>query len=160
MNLKLILKIILYFPGTFAHEFSHWVCALLFGSAKGFNIVPRREGDNLIFGSVSAAVRYKVFWIFIGAAPLVWWVALYRLLKYYLVMHAVIETPKVYITLSFERLASASPVDLFFLWLATQLFWAGRLSMQDIKMCMAGLFSVSGAILIVTTGVIANIIFS
>ena len=82
------------------------------------------------------------------------------LLKYYLIMQAVIETPKVYITLSFERFASASPVDLLFLWLATQLLWAGRLSMQDIKMCLAGLFSVSGAILIVTAGVIASIIFS
>ncbi|MGO9014529.1 MAG: hypothetical protein ACLQF0_06070 [Dissulfurispiraceae bacterium] len=158
MDLKLILKIILYFPGTFAHELAHWACALIFGSAKGFNIIPRREGDNLIFGSVSAAVRYKVFWIFIGAAPLVWWVILYMLLKYYRIIHAVIEAPKVYITLSFERFVSPSLVDLLFLWLVTQLFWAGRLSMQDIKTCLAGLFSLSGAILIVAAGVIASLI--
>src|SRR5208283_4063250 len=112
MDLKLILKILLYFPGTFAHEAAHWACALLFGSAKGFNMIPRREGDNLIFGSVSSAVRYKAFWIFIGAAPLIWWVVLYMLLKHYLIMHAVIEAPKVYISLSFQRLASPSLVDL------------------------------------------------
>ncbi len=158
MGLKLIFKIILYFPGTFAHEFAHWVCALLFGSTKGFNIIPRRDGDRLIFGSVRAAVRYKVFWIFIGAAPLVWWVALYMLLKYYLIMHSVIEAPKVSIVLSLQRLPFPSVVDLLFLWLSTQLFWAGRLSMQDIKMCLAGLFSVSGAILIVAGGVIASLI--
>jgi len=158
MDLKLILKIILYFPGTFAHELAHWACALIFGSAKGFNIIPRREGDNLIFGSVSAAVRYKVFWIFIGAAPLVWWVVLYMLLKYYHIIHAVIEAPKVYITLSFERFISPSLGDLLFLWLITQLLWAGRLSMQDIKTCLAGLFSLSGAILIVAAGVIASLI--
>jgi hypothetical protein len=158
MDLKLILKIILYFPGTFAHEFSHWAFALLFGSTKGFNIMPRRDGDNLIFGSVSAAVRYKVFWIFIGAAPLLWWVALYMLLKYYLTMHAVIQAPKVYIALSFQRLASPSPVDLLFLWLMIQLLWAGRLSLQDIKMCLAGLFSVSGAVLIAAAVVIASLV--
>ncbi len=158
MDLKLILKIILYFPGTFAHELAHWACALLFGSAKGFNMVPRREGDNLIFGSVSSSVRYKAFWIFIGAAPLIWWAVLYMLLKYYLIMHAVIEAPKVYISLSFHRLASPSLVDLLFLWLITQLLWAGRLSMQDIKMCLAGLFSVSGAVLIAGAAAIASLI--
>ncbi|HKN18456.1 MAG TPA: hypothetical protein VJW95_01565 [Dissulfurispiraceae bacterium] len=158
MNLKLILKIILYFPGTFAHELAHWACALLFGSTEGFNIIPRRDGDHLIFGSVSASVRYKAFGIFIGAAPLVWWVVLYMLLKYYIIMHAIIEAPKVYITFSFERFASPSLADLLFLWLITQLFWAGRLSAQDIKTCLAGLFSVSGAILIVSAGAIASLI--
>ena len=49
-------------------------------------------------------------------------------------------------------------VDLLFLWLITQLLWAGRLSMQDIKMCLAGLFSVSGAILIVAAVVIGSLI--
>lgn len=158
MDLKLILKIILYFPGTFAHELAHWACSLIFGSAKGFSIIPRREGDNLVFGSVSAAVRYKVFLIFIGAAPLVWWVVLYMLLKYYDIIHAAFEAPKVYITLSFERLVPPSLVNLLFLWLITQLFWAGRLSMQDLKTCLAGLFSLSGALLVVAAGVIACLV--
>ncbi|HXW68159.1 MAG TPA: hypothetical protein VEJ88_01015 [Dissulfurispiraceae bacterium] len=158
MELKLILKIILYFPGTFAHELAHWTCALLFGSNEGFNIIPRKEGDHLILGSVNASVRYKAFWIFIGAAPLVWWVVLYMLLKYYLVMYTIIEAPRVYITFSFERFASPSLTDLLLLWLTTQLFWAGRLSAKDIKTCLTGLFSVSGAILILSAGAIASFI--
>lgn len=148
MILRLILKFVLYFPGTFAHELSHWVCALILGRTEDFSVIPRIEGENIVFGKVIASVRYKVFGLFIGAAPLIWWAVLYLFLRYLHILQIHISRPGVHFTFSFDRFPTFSMVDLFFVWLMAQLLWAGRLSLQDIKTCFGGIFSISGLILI------------
>jgi hypothetical protein len=148
MKIKLFCKSILFFFGTFLHEFSHFTAALLLGKPEGFSILPRIDGDSFIFGEVRARVRYKVFGVFISSAPLIWWVTLFFMIKHILPASEGSDIQGLNIATLLEKLKTVSLSDVFHLWFACQLLWAGRLSMQDIKTCFRGIFSPSGLFLI------------
>lgn len=151
MKIKLFCRSILYLFGTFLHEFSHFAVAVFLGRPEGFSIVPRIEGDTLIFGEVRARVRYKVLSVFIAAAPLIWWAFLLFMVKHVLSASFVTAMQGFNITILLKKLRSFSLHDAFSLWFASQLLWAGRLSKQDIKTCFSGIISPSGLILISST---------
>jgi hypothetical protein len=150
MKIKLFCRSILYLFGTFLHEFSHFAAALAFGRPEGFSIAPRIEGDRLIFGEVKARVRYKVLSVFIAAAPIIWWVFLFFIGKHFLSVYHATYMQGTDIRMLLLKLKTCSLPDVFFLWIAFQLFWAGRLSMQDIKVCFKGIISPSGLMLILS----------
>jgi hypothetical protein len=148
MKIKLFCGSILCLFGTFLHEFSHFAVALFLGKPEGFSIVPRMEGDVFIFGTVRARVRFKVLSVFIAGAPLIWWTLLLIMAR-----HALFVSPGTYMqrlnmSTLLARLRSISFHDIFSLWLVSQLLWAGRLSIQDIKTCIRGIISPSGLIFI------------
>ncbi|MBS1127049.1 MAG: hypothetical protein H6Q93_1038 [Nitrospirae bacterium] len=151
MKIKLFCRSILYLFGTFLHEFSHFAVALFFGKPEGFSIVPRIESDTFIFGAVKARVKYKVLSVFIAAAPLIWWVLLLFMVKHVLSASPETGMKGFNVSIILEKLKTFSLHDAFSLWLASQLFWAGRLSRQDIKTCFSGIISPSGLILISST---------
>jgi hypothetical protein len=144
VTIRLLLKVVFLFVGTFLHELAHYAAALVFGRPAGFSVVPRISGDSLIFGNVKAGTRYKVFSSFIAVSPLVWWLVLYLLLVHFRAARAIIDIPGVHFAFGTR---SFSLPNLFLLWLAVQLLWAGRLSSQDIRTFFAGLFSLSGLFL-------------
>ena len=151
MKIKLFCRSVLFLFGTFLHEFSHFAVAVFLGRPEGFSIVPRIEGDTLIFGEVRARVRYKVLSVFVAAAPLIWWAILLRMVKHVLSASFVTAMQGFSITILLAKLKSFSFHDAFSLWVASQLLWAGRLSKQDIKTCFSGIISPSGLILISST---------
>ena len=148
MKIKLFCKSVLFLFGTFLHEFSHFSAALLLGKPEGFSILPRIDGDSFVFGEVRAKVRYKVLGVFIATAPLVWWVILFFMVKHILPVSQVPGMQDLNIATVPEKLKSLSLRDVFPLWFACQLLWAGRLSMQDMKTCLRGIASPSGLFLI------------
>jgi hypothetical protein len=148
MKIKLFCRAILYLFGTFLHEFSHFAAALVFGRPEGFSIAPRIEGDRFIFGEVRARVRYKVLSVFIAAAPIIWWVFLFFIGKHFLFVYHATCSQGLDIKMLSLKLKTCSLSDVFFLWVGTQLLWAGRLSGEDIKACLSGIISLSGIALI------------
>ena len=114
----------------------------------GFSIVPRIDGDSFVFGEVRARVRYKVLGVFIATAPLIWWVILFFMVKAYAAASQGPDMQGLNIAAFPEKLKSLSLRDVFTLWFACQLLWAGRLSMQDMKTCLRGIVSPSGLFLI------------
>ena len=144
MKIKLFFKSILFLFGTFLHEFSHLTAALLLGKPEGFSILPKISGDSFIFGEVRARVRYKVLGVFIATAPLVWWVILFFMAKHTLPVFRVPDMQGLSITAIPGKLKSLSLGDVFHLWLACQLLWAGSLSLQDMKTFFRGILSPSG----------------
>ena len=148
MKIKLYCRSILCLFGTFLHEFSHFAVALFLGHPEGFSIVPRREGDALIFGEVRARVRYKVLSVFIAGAPLIWWALLLIMVRHALPAYPGTDMQGLNMSILLERLRSFSIRDVLCLWLVSQLFWAGRLSIQDIRVCILGIISPSGLVLI------------
>ncbi len=150
MKIKLLCSSILYLFGTFLHEFSHFVAALLVGRPEAFSLVPRIEGDTLVFGEVKARVRYKVLSVFIAAAPIIWWVFLFFMGKHFLSVYHATYMQEFGIKMLLFKLKTCSFSDVFFLWIAFQLLWAGRLSLQDIKAGFKGIISPSGLVLILS----------
>ena len=148
MKIRLFCRAVLYLCGTFLHELSHFAAAFLLGKPEGFSIMPRINGNSFVFGEVRAKVRYKVFGVFIAIAPLVWWVVLFFMVKHILPAFQGPEMQGLNITTFLERLKSLSLLDVFLVWFASQLLWAGRLSMQDMKTCVRGIVSPSGLFLI------------
>ena len=148
MKIKLFCRSILCLFGTFLHEFSHFAVALFLGKPEGFSIVPRMEGDVFIFGEVRARVRYKVLSVFIAGAPLIWWALLLIMLRHALFVSPETDMQGLNMSILLKKLRSFSVHDVFSLWLAFQLLWAGRLSIQDIKTCISGIISPSGLVLI------------
>ena len=146
MRLPFIIKSMAYLPGTFLHELAHYAAAQLLGKPEGFTVLPRREGNAVVFGRVTARVRYRVLSVFISAAPLIWWLAFVLLMEHLGIVLINWSLPDVHFTLSQERFKAFSLDGLFYLWLSVQLLWAGRLSVQDIKSLLAGLFCISGVV--------------
>ncbi len=148
MKIKLFCKSILFLFGTFLHEFSHFTAAMLLGKPEGFSILPKIDGDSFVFGEVRARVKYKVLGAFIATAPLAWWVVLFFMVKHILPASLGPDMQGPNIAFFLEKLKSLSLSDVFPLWFACQLLWAGRLSMQDMKTCFRGIVSPSGLFLI------------
>lgn len=141
------MKFIFFFPGTFLHELAHYGAALVLGKAEGFSVWPRAEDNSFVFGSVRSRTRYKVLSSFIAIAPLLWWVGLFFLLRYLRVIGRN-GVPEINFGMGVDTLKSFSLSDAFLLWLFTQILWAGKPSLQDIKNFFRGLFSVSGLLFI------------
>jgi len=144
MRMQLALKFILYFFGTCLHELAHYVAALLLGKAEGFSVIPRIEGSRFVLGSVRYRVRYKFLSSVIASAPLVWWAILFMMLLYLHIIRLSNGMPIISSELIAKKLRAISFSDAFFLWICTQMLWAGRLSVQDLKNVFRGIFSVSG----------------
>lgn len=135
---------LLALPGTFCHEFCHWLAGkVLNGQPVGFTVIPRREGRGLVLGSVRCAhLRwYNAF--FIGAAPLLLVVLAFFLLRWRISVRPALgwgEALVVYLlaTLVFGaipswqdlRVAGRSPFGWLLLGIAGILIWmkgTGRL---------------------------------
>jgi len=101
-----------------------------------------------VFGSVKSRTKYKVLSSVIAAAPVIWWVLLLLLLIHSGAVRFNGYTPSISTALIVARIKSFSLGDLFPVWLALQLLWAGRLSATDIKNFLAGFFSISGVIVL------------
>ncbi|HEX8949129.1 MAG TPA: hypothetical protein VF790_09220 [Dissulfurispiraceae bacterium] len=144
---RIIIQAVFYLPGTFLHELAHFTAALLLGRPEGFSVLPRASGNSIVFGKTAARVRFRVLGAFIAAAPLVWWVVLFALLVYLRVVQVGPGMRKISFAVPPERVLVSVPRDVFYLWLSLQLFWAGRLSLQDIETLAAGLLSPSGLLL-------------
>ncbi|MFI5295123.1 MAG: hypothetical protein ACHQ0Y_08890 [Thermodesulfovibrionales bacterium] len=155
-RLRLILKFIFFFPGTFLHELSHYCAALVLGKAEGFSVWPRIEGGNFVFGSVKSRTRYKVLSSFIAAAPVIWWVVLVLTLRYLHFIGTLNGIPSINFGMISMKLKSFTSSDTFFIWLFLQILWAGRPSLQDVKNFIRGVFSVSGIMLL---SVVAGLIY-
>jgi hypothetical protein len=147
---RLLLKFIFFFPGTFLHELAHYGAALILGKAEGFSVWPRVEGNSFVFGSVKSRTRYKVLSSFIAIAPLLWWAGLFLLLRHLRIVGAN-GMPTIHFGMIVDTLKYFSLSDAFLLWLFVQILWAGKPSLQDIKNFFRGLFSVSGLLLILIT---------
>jgi hypothetical protein len=147
VRIRLAVKFIFFFAGTFLHELAHYLFALLLGKAEGFSVLPGIEGDRFVFGSVKSRARYKVFTSFIATAPLIWWAVLLLLMVHFrlLIMRGG-GMPKVDFSLLLRKGRSFSRVDILFIWLFLQMLWAGRLSVMDIKNAAKGFLSVSGVV--------------
>jgi len=158
MKIKLLCRSILCLFGTFLHEISHFAAALFLGKPEGFSIVPKIEGDVFIFGKVRARVRYKVLSVFIAGAPLIWWTLLLIMVRQALFISPEVDMQGPNMSLLLEKLKSFSIHDVFYLWLFSQLLWAGRLSIQDIKTCISGIISPSGLIFISLTALILQLL--
>ncbi len=148
ITLRLMLKFIFFFPGTFLHELAHYGTALVLGKAEGFSVWPRVEGGNFVFGSVKSRTRYKVLSSFIALAPLVWWVVLVLVLRHLHFIGTRGGVPSINFEMIVMKLESFTSSDAFFIWLFLQIIWAGRPSREDVKNFVRGLFSVSGIILV------------
>lgn len=158
IRIRLFLKFIFFFFGTFLHELSHYLFALMLGRAEGFSVLPRIEGESFIFGSVKSRTRYKVLSSFVASAPLIWWAVLILLMIHLGFIRTGSGMPEVNAAAVLRRLRSFSLRDLLFIWLFLQLLWAGRLSGPDIKNFSRGLLSVSG--LVFLAAAVAVVYFS
>ena len=152
-RLRLILKFIFFLPGTFLHELTHYVAALILGKAEGFSVWPKVEGNSFIFGSVKSRTRVKVLSSFIAVAPILWWAVLFIILRHVLFSRP--EHSVGFFAAMTKGLKTFSYTDAVLLWLLVQILWAGRLSIQDIKNFFSGLLSVSGlALLAIVAGLV------
>lgn len=149
MTLRILLKAFFYLTGSFLHELAHYTAALLLGKPEGFSLIPRKEGQRIIFGSVTASYNYKVYGSLIAAAPLLWWGVLYLILQHLGILQVALDRPHFHLAISAERAGESLLTRLPFLWLALQLLWAGRLSSQDLQEFVRGLVSISGVAFIV-----------
>lgn len=155
MKMRLILKFIFFLPGTFLHELTHYVTALIFGKTEGFSVWPKAEGSSFVFGSVKSRTRLKVLSSFIAVAPILWWAVLFIILRYIFLSGSDTRITANNIEAIVKKLNFSSYVDVIFLWLLLQILWAGRLSLQDIKNFFDGLLSVSGfALLAIVAGLV------
>lgn len=69
---SMILFSVLFFPGTFVHELSHWLMAkLLFVYSGKMEFLPQIQGDAIKLGSVSIAKTDPVRRLLIGVAPVI-----------------------------------------------------------------------------------------
>jgi predicted secreted protein len=151
MRIRLILKFVFFLPGTFLHELAHYAAALILGKAEGFSVLPKTEGDSIVFGSVKSRTRYKVLSSFIAIAPLLWWAVLFLVLRHLRVIETGNGMPEINFGLTAAKLKRFSLSEAFLLWLFAQILWAGRPSVRDIKNFFTGLLSVSGFLLISAT---------
>lgn len=154
MRITVLLKIIFFFFGTFLHELAHYLSAAFFGKAGGFSVVPKIEGDRLIFGSVTSRTKFKVLSSFIALAPLVWWVALLLIAMHFQLIKVSDRGPEINLDPAFNKIRTFCRWDFFYVWLYIQMGWAGTLSSADIKNFFGGFLSASGIVLLSTAAII------
>ena len=118
MNLKIILKALLFLPSTFLHELTHALFGIILGRIESFSILPRISGGNIILGSVIAGSRLHINIFLIAVSPLIWWIMIYF-----------------YVESAFFSSVEIA-YSIYALWI---LAFAGKLSMQDIKVGIVAL---------------------
>lgn len=153
MRIRLAFKFLFYFCGTCLHELAHYSAALFLGKAEGFSVIPKIEGNQFVLGSVRSTVRYRVLSAFIAAAPLSWWAILFLILLHLHIIRLSNGIPEIHLGMTMNRLKAFSFLDAAFLWIFTQLLWAGKLSIQDIKNVFKGVFSFSGFIFLAAVAI-------
>ena len=151
-----IAKALFYLPGTFAHEFSHLLFALVFArQVRGFNIIPDfKEGTA---GSVQYISTNGAASMLISFAPKLYWFALVYFLNYLSVVKINYELQSCMINLA--HINWKSPFSLISLYLIIQLLWAGSLSFKDWENILKGLFSLSGLLLVLFIVTLAFVLF-
>lgn len=157
LKIATALKFVFFFLGTFLHESAHYFFALLLGKAEGFSLLPRREGDNLVFGAVKSRTKFKVLSSFIAASPLLWWAVLFIMMVHFRIIRISGNMPRFDFGLAMRKIEHFSRWDFFYLWIFVQMIWAGKLSGADLKNFFRGFLSVSGLIFII---ILAAIIYS
>lgn len=137
-------KSLLLLPGTFLHELSHLIGAMLIGAQiRSFSILPKiiydRSGKKLYeLGSVEFVPRIRALSFIAGLAPVSLWILLWYLL-------VVIE-----VVIPYESSFSLNVWKLFYfenlwIWLVMlQLIIGGKPSWPDIEVSIKGFFSFSG----------------
>lgn len=71
-KLSAIIFAIIFFPGTFIHELSHWLAAkMLFVHTSGMEFLPQIHEDGVKLGSVSIVKTDPIRRLLIGVAPVV-----------------------------------------------------------------------------------------
>ena len=79
---------ILYLPGTFLHEASHYIFAKLLGVPVGrFSLLPRFEGKGFVMGSVSIQKTDPLRETIIGIAPFVMGCLMLGILTYLFILN-------------------------------------------------------------------------
>jgi hypothetical protein len=126
----------------------------MLGRAEGFSVIPKVEGEKVVFGSVRSRTRYRILSSFVASAPLVWWALLIMLLIHFGLLRTGGGMPEMNIAPVLRRLHDFSLRDLLLIWLFIQLLWAGRLSVPDIKNSFRGLLSVSGLVFFATAAAV------
>jgi len=124
-------RAVLGLPATIIHEFAHCIVAfVLFSHIRSFSIIPRFEGNSIIYGHVHYIPKLLVFCIPISLAPLIINPAVAWLIYLY---------PTNYILLDMLR------------WYLILIILFGSVpSTTDIKYALRGLFSLSGIIVFFT----------
>lgn len=90
---KQYVLLLLSLPSTVMHELCHLMMALLsYGRPSSFSIIPKKENDRYVLGSVEfIPTWYNAF--IISMAPLIlWWIALYL----FFTNHVLIVSPLFY----------------------------------------------------------------
>jgi hypothetical protein len=162
LYIKVFSQFIFYLAGTFLHEIAHYIVAKLTFSTtpneafieeedrsgnkitkkvSGFTIVPRITKNQVIYGHVLAVPKFKIFYLPIAIAPLVWIVTLYYLLAYFGYLNIDITNGGIYIDFAYGSFFTFD--NWILVYISLQLLWAGTPSSQDIKMAFSGLFSIS-----------------
>lgn len=140
-------KSLILLPGTFLHELSHLIGAMLIGARiKSFSILPKitYDGSGRKFyelGSVEFISRIKALSFIAGLAPISLWVLLWFLLV------------QIGVLVPYESSFSINLWGLFYLenlwiWFVMfQLIIGGKPSRPDIEISVKGFFSFSGLLL-------------
>lgn len=112
---------LLCLPGTLSHELLHWIVAFLFNAHPGkLSIIPKRNGDSYILGTVECRnVRWYNGWI-VGTAPLLLLPCAYWLAT----QHAS------------DLSLHPTPLDAALIYLTAQFLIACIPSVQDIKIAL------------------------
>lgn len=146
MGIRVALKAVLFLPGTFLHEFAHYLSAVILGQATGFSVMPRIERERIVFGSVTSRTRFRVFSSIIAVSPLVWWGVLAAVANHFGALEFRSGMPRLHLDPFRTKLLNFSTSDLFSSWLLLQIAWAGILSETDFRNFLKGLLSASGVI--------------
>ncbi|PCI30149.1 MAG: hypothetical protein COB67_02370 [SAR324 cluster bacterium] len=149
-RVRFFIKTIFYLPGTFLHEFLHYIGAKILGMRNvSISLLPKvGEGPEVIMGSVNANLssnHSSLRWLVPALLPKAWWIVLYFLISYYGWVEISIEENAVYF---YPENIHNQLEDYIIGYIAMQLFWAGSLSFQDWKVAMHSLVSVKGMLLI------------
>lgn len=141
-------KSILFLPGTFLHELSHYLVAVLTGSTVvAFSLIPKVEFSQngtyrVTYGSVQSVAKIKAAYILIGLSPLLLLIPIYYILDYlnFFIYH------DGYYNINFNEALTLKNI----LWdiLIIQLLSGCLPSSQDIKVVLSGIFSISGVVII------------
>lgn len=87
-TLPMLFYVVLFLPGTFLHELSHWLAAkLLFVRVGKFSLKPEKREKEVVLGSVAIEQTNIVKRLLIGAAPVIFGLMLILSVVYLVVAH-------------------------------------------------------------------------
>jgi len=93
-HLPLFLYVIFFLPGTFLHEFSHWLAAkMLFVRVGNFSLNPKQQGKGVILGSVAIEKTSITKRFIIGISPVFFGGLILFAIVYFLVAKGLTGNP-------------------------------------------------------------------